>query len=173
MLSRILSLDISASSTGWAFAFGQARGQVDHGLIKTTPKQTHAERLVYFRNELMELIQMYRPSHVVMEDVYAGLNAKTLVLLAKFSGVAQETFRSMADIEPYIIHTNTVKAFFKAKNKEQVFDIIVDIMEFDDYTYKKHNDITDAVAQLFCYMDHVLNTRIFRTEMPYGYLYGV
>jgi Holliday junction resolvasome RuvABC endonuclease subunit len=175
MLSRILSLDISASSTGWAFAFGQARGQISFGLIKTSPKFSHAERLAYFRNELMKIMLEFRPSHVVMEDVFSGLNPKTLVLLSKFAGVAQETCKSIAGVDPYIIHTNTVKAFFKLKKKEEIFDMVVDIMDWQDekLSFKKHNDVTDALAQMFCYMDGVLKTRIFRTEKPYGYLYGV
>jgi len=50
---RVLSLDISASSTGWAFAFGQARGIFEYGLIKTNPKFGEAERLSFFRQELL------------------------------------------------------------------------------------------------------------------------
>jgi len=53
--------------------------------------------------------------------------------------------------------------------------MVVDIMDWQDekLSFKKHNDVTDALAQMFCYMDDVLKTRIFRTEKPYGYLYGV
>ena len=81
----------------------------------------------------------------------------------------------MVGKDPYIIHTNRVKAFFKLKNKEEIFDMILDIMDWDCevFNFKKDNDITDALAQLFCFMDHVLKIRVFRIEKPYGYLYGV
>lgn len=175
MLSRVLSLDISASSTGWAFAFGQAESQIHFGLIKTSSKFTHAERLARFRDELIKIMYKFKPSHVVMEDVFSGLNPKTLVLLAKFAGVAQECCKSITGIEPFIIHNNTVRSFFKLKNKEEIFEMIIEIMDWEseELSFKKHNDITDALAQLLCYMDHVLKLRIFRTEQPYGYLYGV
>ena len=175
MLMRVLSLDISASSTGWAFTFGQARGQFHYGLIKTSPKFTLAERLAYFRIELIKLLIEFRPSHVVMEDVFAGLNPKTLVMLAKFAGVAMEVIRSVAGVDPYIIHNNTVKSYFKAQNKQEVFSMIADILEWEPekVSFKKHNDIADAIAQLLCYYDQTLKARVFRFERPYGYLYEV
>lgn len=171
-LAKVLSLDVSASSTGWSFTTNKPCAKVEYGLIKTKAKESHAERLVHFRKELIRLIRGYKPSHIVMEDVFSGPNAKTLVLLAKFGGVAQEVSKSVARVEPYIIHNNTVKAFFKVKNKEEVFNSVTCIME-QDWTFNKHNDITDATAQLLCYMDHILKVRTFRTEKPYGYLYGV
>ena len=175
MLYRVLSFDISASSTGWAFTFGQARGKFNYGLIKTSPKFSRAQRLAYFRNEVIKLLLEFRPSHIVMEDVYAGRNPKTLVLLAKFAGVVEECSVSVAGVEPYIIHTNTVKSYFKAKNKETVFDMVADILDWepDKVSFKKHNDIADAIAQLLCYYDHVLKIRSFKFERPYGYLYEV
>jgi Holliday junction resolvasome RuvABC endonuclease subunit len=175
MLMRVLSFDISASSTGWAFGFGQVRGKFEYGLIKTTPKFTRAQRLAYFRNEVIRLMMEFRPTHIVMEDVYAGLNPKTLILLAKFAGVVEEVSVSIAGVEPYIIHTNTVKAYFKAKNKKQIFNFIADLLDWesDKVSYKKHNDISDAIAQLLCYMDTVLDYRKFRFEKDYGYFYEV
>lgn len=171
---RVLSFDISATSTGWAFAFGQAR-KFNYGLIKTSPKFTRAQRLSYFRNEIVRLMLEYRPSHVVMEDVYAGLNPKVLILLAKFAGIVEEVSNSVAGVEPYIIHTNTVKSYFKAKNKETVFNAIVDLLDWEEekVSFKKHNDLSDAIAQLICYYDHVLDYRKFRFEKEYGFLYEV
>lgn len=173
MPSRVLSLDISASCTGWAFT--TAKGNIYSGCIKTTPKFSHSERLMKFKDELTSLIKKFKPTDAVMEDIFSGPNVKTLVFLAKFSGVAQETCRRLIGKDPYIIHTNTVKAFFKLKNKEEIFYMVVDIMDWDndDWNFKKDNDITDALAQMFCYMDKILKTRNFRTEKPYGYLYGV
>jgi Holliday junction resolvasome RuvABC endonuclease subunit len=175
MLTRVLSLDVSASSTGWAFTFGQARGKFHYGLIRTTNKFTLAERLAYFRNELLRLLIEFRPSHVVIEDVFSGLNPKTLVMLSKFAGVTMEVVKSIAGVEPYIIHTNTVKSYFKAKNKQQLFDFIADLLDWeeDKVSFKKHNDLTDAIAQLLCYYDQILQVRSFRFEKEYGYLYEV
>jgi len=172
MLLRVLSLDISASSTGWSYVFG-ANGVRDYGLIKTKPKYSTAERLTFFRQELEDIVDMYRPSHVVIEDVYSGLNVKTLKLLAKFAGVAEEICFRKTGAEPYIISNKTVKAYFKTKNKEDMFHFMVDILDWpkDEVKFKKHNDLTDSIAQLMCYCDKVLDFRKFRTETDYGYKY--
>lgn len=175
MIMRVLSLDISASSTGWAFASGSARAPFSYGLIKTSNKFTLSERLAYFKNELYRLLLEFKPTHVVMEDVFAGLNNKTLIMLAKFAGVAMETCYSTAGSDPYIIHTNTVKSYFKVKNKEQLFYMIADVCDWekDKVSFKKHNDLTDAIAQLMCYYDYVLGYKNFRIEKDYGFLYEV
>ena len=174
MLVKVLSLDVSASSTGWSFGSGKYR-KIQYGLIKTSPKFSRPERLNYFRHELEKLLLKLKPSHIVMEDVFAGLNTKTLVLLSKFAGVAEESCYSISGIEPYIIHTNTVKAYFKAKKKEDVFEAVSDIFGWDPgkFSFKKYNDISDSLAQLLCYVDKVLDLKKFRVEKEYGYLYEI
>lgn len=170
---RILSLDISASSTGWAFTSGN--GNFEYGTIKTTNKQSRAERLRYFREEFVRLVERLRPTDVVMEDLFSGINPKTLILLAKFVGVAEESCLSVANVEPKIISTNTVKAYFKVKKKKDMFDFIKMLFEMEgkEYTFTKYNDVTDALGQLLCFCDHVLKYKKFRFEREYGYLYEV
>jgi len=171
---RVLSLDISASSTGWSFYSGKDV-VILFGLITTSSKFSRAERLVKYRMELNMLLNKLQPTHIVMEDVFAGLNSKTLVLLAKFAGVTEEHCLSEFGIEPYIIHNNTVKSFFKAKKKEEVFKIIVDIFDWqnENLSFNKFNDITDSLAMLLCYSQQILGTTEFRIEKNYGYLYDI
>lgn len=170
MGTRILSLDI-ATTTGWATYTNKKK--FIGGLIKTLPKWGEAKRLSYFRAELLKLFKKYKPTHVVMEDIYAGKNIKTLKLLAKFAGVTQECCITEIDIEPYIIHTSTVKAYFKAKGKEDLFGFVSGLIDWEDANFKKDNDMVDAIAQLMCYWDKVLKERQFRIEKEYGYLYEV
>jgi len=172
MFLRILSLDVSSISTGWSYVFG-ANDIKDFGIIKVNPKFGTAEKLNFFRQELESIVDTFKPSHVVIEDVYSGLNVKTLKTLAKFAGVAEELCFSKTGVVPYIISNMTVKAYFKAKTKEDVFHFLVDILGWseDEVKFKKHNDLTDAIAQLMVYCDTVLGFRKFRTETVYGYKY--
>lgn len=167
---KILSFDVSAASTGWAFTDGK---KFKYGFIKTSPKNSRPERLTIFREEIVKLLKKLKPSHVVMEDLFYGLNPKTLIILAKFAGIVEECCNSVANIEPHIMHTNTVKAYFKVKNKENVFNCVKDIFELKDFTFKKHNDLTDALAMLLCYCDQISDRFCFRCEKEYGYLYEV
>jgi Holliday junction resolvasome RuvABC endonuclease subunit len=169
---RVLSLDISASSTGWSFC-PVKDDNIISGVITTLPKYSRAERLVKYRIELTKLLKDLQPTHVVMEDVFASLNPKTLVLLAKFAGVTEECCLSEFGIEPYIIHTNTVKSYFKVKTKEQLFDFVVTLLDWQKFNFKRDNDIVDAISQLLVYYDQVLNAKQFREEKDYGFLYEV
>lgn len=171
---RVFSLDI-ATTTGWAFMSTNNIKTLKFGTIETSHKLSESQRLVYFREELIKLLVKLKPTHVVIEDVYSGINVKTLKLLAKFAGVAQECCASAAGVESYIIHNNTVKSYFKVKNKEQLFGFVVSVLEWEEkeFSFKKHNDIVDAIAQLMCYLDVVLEVKQFRKNKDYGYLYGV
>jgi Holliday junction resolvasome RuvABC endonuclease subunit len=174
MTPRVLSLDI-ATITGWGFMSIPKVEEFKLGIIKTNSEFSEAQRLAYFRNELVGLLSEFKPTHVVMEDIYSGVNVNVMKLLSKFAGVAEECCLSIAGIEPYIIHTNTVKSYFKVKNKQQLFDFVVEVLGFenDDVSFKKHNDIIDAVGQLLCYCDTVLGIKNFRLEKNYGFLYEV
>ena len=167
---RIISLDIAAAKTGWSFTDGN---KFEYGWIETSPKDKRAVRLGKFRWKLNRLLEEYKPTYIVFEDVYSGPNKKVMILLAKFGGVAEELCYSFLKKEPYVIHTNTVKSYFKVKTKEDIFDVVVNLFGLDEFEFKKHNDITDAVAQLLCYCDDVLRYKKFRIEKKYGYLYEV
>ena len=63
----VLSLDVSAASTGWAVmspAFG------DYGTIKTSAKFNRSERLLLFRNELIKLIIIHKPTAITLAYIH-------------------------------------------------------------------------------------------------------
>ena len=166
---NVLSLDVSAASTGWCVL--QDMG-IHFGVIKTAAKLQNTERLLTFKTELCKILSTYKPTHIVIEDIFVGLNASTIKVLAEFAGVTKLTCIEFADIVPYIISTNTVKAYYKAKKKEMVFNFILDILE-QTWPYKQYNDVVDALAQALCYADTVLKLKEFRFTKEYGYFYKV
>lgn len=167
----ILSLDVSASSTGWSI---MAPKHADYGIITTNPKFDRSSRLLSFRFELGTILFKNRPTNIVIEDTFSGLNPKTLKILSEFAGVAKQTCQEFAKIDPYVISTNTVKSYFKTKTKEDMFDAVLDILDFDKekWSFNKDNDIIDAIAMSMCYADMVLGIKNFREEKDYGYLYN-
>ena len=178
MQTRVLSLDI-ASTTGWAFLNLMEDCNSDiiikYGVMKVRSKDKMVHKLFDLREKLKVLLEEFKPTHVVMEDIYLGLNPKTLVMLAKLAGVVEECCLSYSGVEPYIIHTSTVKSFYKLRTKKMLFDFIISILEFPkgDFFFKQHNDVIDAIAQLLCYCDAILGIRQFRYTTEYGFLYKV
>lgn len=150
----ILSLDVSAASTGWTFSVKD--NLKDYGIIKTKPKKGRSERLLSFKNELSVVLRRYKPSHIIIENGYYGRNVKTLKVLCEFAGVAKLCAMEIMSIEPFIMNVNTPKAHFGCKNKEDVFEAMVSLYGLEDFEFKTHNDITDAVCQSVCYYEQEL-----------------
>jgi len=152
----ILSLDLSAASSGWTFS---VKDQLKFfGLIKTNPRFTRADRLTKFRKQLVDILKKYKPSFIVIENGFGGRNIKTLKVLSEFSGVAKQTCMGVCRVEPYVMSNKTIKKHFGVKTKEELFEVMVDIYEnyFKDFKFEKDNDITDAFAQSVCFYDTIV-----------------
>jgi len=170
---RILSLDISSSCTGWSF-ISNRRSSLKFGTIKPDSKITTTEKLHYFREELLKLFKRFKPTYVVLEDTFLGINPKVVKLLAKFGGVAEQAVYEHCKQIPHIMGNTTPKSFFKVKDKKGLFLVVLNLMGYEDDNlpaFSKWNDITDSIAQLFCYCDEVLRVRTIRQEKEYGFKY--
>lgn len=169
---RALSLDVSSACTGWSFITNRKNSLK---LGKITPKKTLSlpEKLTFFRNELLKVLKKYKPTHIVIEDTFLSRNPKVVKLLAKFGGVAEQTVHEYTDKEPYVISNTTPKSFFKVRSKEDLFPVVLNIIDLDaeTHTFKEWNDIIDSVAQLLCYCDSILNVKQVRQEKEYGFRY--
>jgi len=170
---RVLSLDISSSSTGWSFICGANLKTLKFGTIAPDPKLNTTMKLDFFRNELKKLFIKFKPNYIILEDTFLGNNPKVAKLLAKFAGVAEQSVFEFCQVIPYIMGNTTPKSFFKAKNKEALYTIIVDLFAFEEMSFGKCNDITDSIAQLLCYCDEVIKIKKVRMEKEYGYQYDI
>lgn len=168
---KVLSLDISASSTGWSFFCAGGR-KYEFGTIKTKNKVVLAKRLTFFRNELKKVIDKHQPNVVLIEDTFVGKNPTVNKLLSKFGGVAEQLVYECLKTPPVIISNKTVKAFFCVKKKEQLFEVISSLLKWTNkkYTFKDYNDITDSIAQLM-YFIHTKNYKKIKEEKSYGFIY--
>ena len=166
---KTLSLDVSSVSTGWSLFMGKVLK--DFGTIKLSSSDHIHDRMVKFKDELSLLINDKRPDVVVIEDVWLGVNVSTSKTLSKFSGIAEETSYRIMKERPIIITNKEVKGFFKCKSKEDLYKFVIDILNLstilDDY--KKHNDITDSIAQAVYYIDN--NLYDIRFDKEYGFLF--
>ncbi len=148
---KLLALDISTKSTGWFITKRSC------GKIVPKVQLSFEEKLVFFRIELLKLLKKYKPDHVVIEDSYyrPGYSIHTLKQLVKFAGVAIEAISSLG-IGVDIITASTARKNCCGKHegkfkKEEVFAYFVDKYGLDDWTFNKHNDITDAMALAWGY----------------------
>lgn len=167
---KVFSLDISASSTGWS-CIDLVLNKIKYGTIKTTSKDAVSVRLTIFRKTLLDLLKKYRPDIILIEDTFVGKNPAVIKLLAKFGGVAEQLIYEFVGTPPTIISNKTVKAFFCTKKKENLFEIIHDLLGWTDKeVFNSYNDIADSIAQSIYYI-HTKGFKIMREEKEYGFLY--
>lgn len=169
---RILSLDISSVSTGWSIYNGK---DFICGIIALDKKMDKVIKLQKFRKTLSEILLKEKPTDIIIEAVFMGINVRTIKILSEFSGVAQECCLSTINIIPYVVENTTVKAFFKVRKKEKLYDFILNLFDLkkDDVPFKENNDIVDSIAQNIYYCDTILNYVKFRIETEYGYKYSI
>lgn len=166
-------MDISASCTGWSFMTNRSN-DIKYGTIKTDNKFETAERLDFFRKELIKIINKHKPTIVVLEDTFVGKNPKVNKLLSKFGGVAEQLIYELIGKIPIIVSNKTVKAFFSTTKKEKLFIIVTDIIGWKDqqkFTFKEYNDVIDSIAQVIYTMDNLLELKNIRLETEYGFRY--
>ncbi len=166
---NILSLDISAASTGWCYTSNGKK--FIKGIIETKPKFNRSERLLTLSIELTKILKKYKPKHIIQEDTFSGINVKTMKILCEFAGVAKFTCQKVLGLDPVVIINTKVKSYFKVRTKETLFLFMCEIFELKDLTFKKDNDTIDAQAQLLYYADEVLGKYKYRFDKEYGYLY--
>ncbi len=151
---KVLGLDVSTKSTGWFITKRSC------GVIVPNPNLGFDDKLVVFRMELEEILDKYSLDVVVIEDAYyrPGFgNIHTLKALVKFAGVAQELCASKSIKVEIITATaarkhccGTQEGKFK---KQEVFNFFKTKYNLDDWTFQKHNDITDAMALSWGYRE--------------------
>jgi Holliday junction resolvasome RuvABC endonuclease subunit len=144
----LLSFDVSSVKTGFSVIrnkrfrkTGKSWGTLD--INKSLPLP---EKLVYFRKRVIELLKKVKPTQVAIEDVFIG-RFKSAVTLLKFNGVIIEAVRATMGYNPILLPATTVRRLLKCgKNKEDVYDYIISRYNINDWDFKTHNDITDAIA---------------------------
>ena len=119
------------------------------------------------KKKLTKILDKLKPSHIVIEEPFFGRNIKVCMLLSYYGGVAQATVYDVLKVKPFIISNKKVKSYFKAKTKEDLFCV----WDNDEWTFKKDNDISDALGQLMCYCDDILGIKKFKKETEYGVKY--
>jgi crossover junction endodeoxyribonuclease RuvC len=146
---RTLGLDPSFTGFGWAIIDDEKL--VTCGTIKTTPKTGEfLDRIKFIKKEVTEIIELYKPEYVAVEDVYVNMgkirNMKTTIMLAKLHGAVIDILVDFFSTRNIRVYNNaTIKKAIcghGAATKKQVID-----MATLQIGYKgKSDDEADAAA---------------------------
>jgi len=143
---RILGLDVSASSTGWAVLNNSKLLKNSFGVIECG-KLSIPDCIYCFGSSLEKIINKHKLDAIVIEDTFLRFNVKTLKLLCYLAGVAVYLSK---DKKVFLMTVKEVRKILEVTDKKGVFDFVVDKYKLN-LNFIKDNDITDAIAVALAY----------------------
>jgi len=153
----ILGLDPGSRHTGYAFveAEGGHLSVIAEGRISLPSQQPLSRRLAGLSRELTSLLDTWEPDAAAVESPFAGLNSKSLIVLAQARGVilALVGERDMEIKEYSPAEVKIAVAGNGRADKSQVSRMVHLLLALEPAD--RSADQTDALAVAVCYARHL------------------
>ncbi len=148
----ILGLDPGIASTGYGVveAHGSRLRFVASGVVRTSPRQAHAERLTVIHAAVTEIAREHEAVAAAIEELYVGPDPRGTLLLAQARGAALAACGGAGlDVSEYPVATikNAVCGYGRA-SKEQVGRMVRAILALPADPRSEHE--ADALAAAIC-----------------------
>ena len=164
----ILALDISSVSTGFAVLTDDAPIPDAYGTICPDHKKSEGARLLYFEQEVVKLIDTYKPTEVICEDIFYSRNVVSFKILAEYRGVALKTIYEHTGKEASsVMAVEARRVVGVGCKKDEAFEGIIEKYGLEHYKFEfqKHNDILDAFCLSYALRD-LLSGKATLTAKP-------
>jgi len=150
----VLGMDPGTATTGFGLVkYEQGREiMIRYGVIKTSPSMEMPQRLVKISREYNELLDVYHPDAVAIEELFHHKNAKTVISVAQCRGILLMTPAARdIDIAEYTpLQVKQAVTGFGNADKKQVQIMVQKILKLD--TVPKPDDAADALAIALCHL---------------------
>jgi crossover junction endodeoxyribonuclease RuvC len=151
---KIMGIDPGIASTGYGVietAKHERLVLIDNGMITTSPKMSHGDRLKYIYGEITNKLEEHRPDALAIESLFHSRNLKALGDVSEAIGVvtlAASNFNiAVTKFTPLKVKSAIV-GFGKA-DKGQVQEMIMRLLDLE--TLPKPHHVSDALAVAICY----------------------
>ena len=149
--SKILGLDVSSTSTGYALLINGTFDKNNSGIIIGRADGTLGISLLKFGKKLDSVFKLLKPDVIVIEDTFFHNNVHTLKVLSRYGGIAIEhSAKYLKNKEPVLIPVQKIRKLLNTETKQDTFDFI-NHKFYLKWDFKEHNDITDALAVAIAY----------------------
>lgn len=147
-MARVIGIDPGTAITGWGVVESKNGTQkpVKFGCIKTTTKQSRAERLKVIYEELLAVIKETTPDVMAIEMIFFNVNVKTALSVGQARGVCLLA-AAVSGISAYEYNTSEVKSIitgYGRATKSEVANSITELLRMEETP--KPDDVTDALA---------------------------
>lgn len=161
MSKIILGIDPGIADTGYG-VIKEEKGKLtclDYGSIKTSAKDSLAERLFLLHQELGKIIKKYNPQAAAVEQLFFNKNVKTALIVGQARGVVILTLKQgllpLFEFTPSQVK-QAVSAYGKA-SKLQVQKMVKLILGLKELP--QPDDAADALAVAICALNSNLCLR--------------
>ncbi len=148
----ILGIDPGTHKTGWGVIKkeGNKISHVDNGLIVPKASLPLAARLLFIFNELVKVIDSFKPNAASVEEVFVAKSAKSALVLGHARGVALLA-ASRANLEVFEYSTRVIKQAvvgYGNAEKIQVAQMVKALLKLPEIAAE---DASDALAAAICH----------------------
>ena len=150
---KIIGIDPGLVCTGFGIidSSGNNLKVVDFGIIKADPKDSLSQRLKTIYDDVKEIVEMYKPSVMSIEEVFYGKNVKSALLLGHARAVPMVVSANY-NMPLYEFSSRKIKQSITGNGnatKEQVQFMVKNILLMD--SLPQPLDASDALAIAICY----------------------
>ncbi|MBE6949204.1 MAG: crossover junction endodeoxyribonuclease RuvC [Ruminococcaceae bacterium] len=149
----ILGIDPGVATVGFGLIRTSCGRQdmIRCGVISTPPDRKLSDRLAQIHNDLIELIDMFSPDVIAIEELFFNTNHKTGIAVAHARGVillaGVEKGIPMYEYTP--LQVKQAVAGYGRADKKQVMDMVKRLLRLNDVA--KPDDASDALAIAICH----------------------
>lgn len=154
----VMGIDPGIAITGYSFVRPGRQGSgkaVAYGCIRTPAKTEMAERLLLLYNEMVELIDEFKPKVVAIEQLFFNRNTTTAFIVAQARGVvilaAAQHGVQVAEYTPLQVK-QAVVGYGRAE-KKQVQHMVKALLNLA--AAPKPDDVADALAISICHIHNM------------------
>jgi crossover junction endodeoxyribonuclease RuvC len=155
-MTRVLGIDPGLAATGWGVVEtdGTRYRHIDHGVIKTSPRDEPGQRLLKLSREIHEVIRLHAPEQSGVENLYFAKNATSAIPVAQARGVVllalAESGVPAAEYPPQAIKQAVVGN--GRAEKHQVQELVRMLLGLESIPKPDH--ASDALAAAICHIAH-------------------
>ena len=149
----IFGLDPGYAIVGFGIisSSGQKSTEMRHGVIRTTPDQSHAERLAAIFRSVNTLLEAYTPDATAIEELFFNTNTKTAIQVAQARGViiAACALKGVPVFEYTPLQVKQAVVGYGRAEKYQVMEMTRILLGMPGVP--KPDDAADALAVALCH----------------------